>query len=265
MNSAGNTLIDSVNSSDFTQTDTRKTMGLRDELRLLSSIWDSLSPEKQSKFLKTPGNELASAIVDSLTWMQNWTNTRDDQDQRNPYKRFPRAPYFKVLHEDWQREAILYIEKSRSMITSWWAAAETLHFVMTHQPAKALFMAQDQDRALVLRDYVWTLYEQQEVVLRDLFPVPRARTLQSFDKMELSDGGMIVALPGKDPDKVRSEHPTLIVFDEANFILEGGEAFDVALASRVPKVALISTAAPSWLRRLTKNAVPVPEPLDPYL
>jgi hypothetical protein len=78
------------------------------------------------------------------------------------------------------------------------------------------------DRALVLRDYVWTLYEQQEVVLRDLFPVPRARKLQSYDKMELSNGGMIVALPGKDPDKVRSEHPTLIVFDEACFIEQGG-------------------------------------------
>jgi hypothetical protein len=33
---------------------------------------------------------------------------------------------------------------------------------------------------------------------------------------------------------------------------------DIALASRVPKVLLVSTAAPSWLRRLTKNAVPEP-------
>jgi hypothetical protein len=70
---------------------------------------------------------------------------------------------------------------------------------------------------------------------------------------------MIVALPGKDPDKVRSEHPTLIVFDEACFIEQGGEAFDVALASRVPKVVLISTAAPSWLRRITKQAIAEPE------
>ena len=107
--------------------------------------------------------------------------------------------------------------------------------------------AQDQDRALVLRDYVWTLHEQQEVLLRDLFPIPQARKFQSYDKMELSDGCMIVALPGKDPDNARSEHPTLIVFDEACFIERGGEAFDLALTSRVPKVVLISTAAPSWL------------------
>jgi hypothetical protein len=35
-------------------------------------------------------------------------------------------------------------------------------------------------------------------------------------------------------------------------------SLDIALASRVPKVLLVSTAAPSWIRRLTKNAVSVP-------
>jgi hypothetical protein len=148
------------------------------------------------------------------------------------------------------------------MMATWWAAAETLHFVMTHQPTTAMLWAQDQDRAVILRDYVWTLYEQQEVVLRDLFPVPKPRVQQSFDSMKLSDGGVILALPGKDPRKIAGYHPSLLVMDEACFIEQGGEAFDVALASRVPKVVLISTAAPSWLRRLTKNAVPVPEPLD---
>jgi hypothetical protein len=57
----------------------------------------------------------------------------------------------------------------------------------------AIFWAQDQDRSVVLRDYVWTLYEQQDVVLRDLFPVPRPRIKQSFDRMELSAGGQILA------------------------------------------------------------------------
>ena len=126
---------------------------------------------------------------------------------------------------------------------------------MTHQPSTAIFWAQDQDRSVVLRDYVWTLYEQQDVELRDLFPVPRPPIKQSFDRMELSSGGQILALPGKDPDKIRSLHPSVLIMDEACFIEQGGEAFDVALASRVPKVVLISTAAPSWLRRITKNAV----------
>jgi hypothetical protein len=56
-----------------------------------------------------------------------------------------------------------------------------------------------------------------------------------------------------------SEHPTLLVVDEACFIENGGEAFDVALASRVRRILMMATAAPSRIRRLTKNAVPVPE------
>jgi hypothetical protein len=262
MSSAANILIDSASSSACTPTGTRKTVELRDELRLLLSIWDSLTPNEQSKFLKTPGNELASAVVDSLTWMCKWTKTRDDQDQQRPYKPLPNKPYFHVLHADWLCERVLYVEKSRSMITSWWAAGEALHQVMTHQPSKAIFWAQDEDRAVVLRDYVWTLYEQQAQVLRDLYPVPRPRIKQSYDKMQLTAGGLLIALPGKDPDKIRSEHPTLLVMDEANFIENGGEAFDVALASRVPKVVLISTAAPSWLRRVTKAAIPEREPQE---
>jgi hypothetical protein len=190
--------------------------------------------------------------------MYHWTNTRDDQDLQNPYKRFPRRDYFFAMHKGFLRERILFIEKSRSMLTSWWAAAEALHYVMTHQPSKAILWAQDERRAVMLRDYVWVLYEQQGSILKELYPVPRPRLKQSYDKLELSDGGLLIALPGKDPNVIRSEHPTLLVVDEACFIDNGGEAFDIALASRVPKVLLVSTAAPSWLRRLTKNATPVP-------
>ena len=196
--------------------------------------------------------------MSSLHWMYHWTNARDDQQPENPYRRFPRRDYFFVMHKAFQRERILLVEKSRSMITSWWAAAEALHYVMTHQPSKAILWAQDERRAVMLRDYVWVLYEQQEPILKELYPVPRPRLKQSYDKLELSDGGLLIALPGKDPNVIRSEHPTLLLVDEACFIENGGEAFDIALASRVPKVLLVSTAAPSWLRRLTKNAVLAP-------
>ena len=225
------------------------------QTRFLISIWDSLTPDERQQFLTYPGNEVASAIVDSLIWLNRWTRTRDDQDSDRPFKHLDR-PYLKLMHETWLRESILYVEKSRSMVTSWWGTAEAVHHVMTRQPAKAIFWAQDEDRALVLRDYAWTLYEQQSSVLQKMFPVLRPRIKQSYDRLEFADGGICLALPGKDPDKIRSEHPTILVMDECCFIENGGEAFDVALASRVPKVLLISTAAPSWIRRVTKAARP---------
>jgi hypothetical protein len=131
-----------------------------------------------------------------------------------------------------------------------------LHYVMTHQPSKGIFWAQDEDRSIALLNYAWALYDQQEPSLKDIYPLSRPRDRQSFKNLELAEEGLLVALPGKDPNKIRSEHPTVLVIDEACFIENGGEAFDVALASRVPRVLVISSAAPSWFRRMTKGAVP---------
>ena len=124
-----------------------------------------------------------------------------------------------------------------------------------HPPAKAIFWAQDQDRSLLLIDYAWTLWEQSIKAWRECFDVKRPRERQAVDTLEFKAGGKCLALPGKDPNKIRSEHPTILVMDEACFIEKGGEAHDVAVASKVPRVWVLSSAAPSWFRMLTKPAV----------
>jgi hypothetical protein len=68
---------------------------------------------------------------------------------------------------------------------------------------------------------------------------------------------------GKDPNKIRSEHPTVVVMDEAAFIEQGAEAYDIAIASRVPKMLVVSSAAPGWFHSITRTAVP--SSLDQYL
>ena len=111
----------------------------------------------------------------------------------------PRRPYMEVVHKLWKREPILFIEKSRSMMISWVTTGLVTHQIMTHQPAKAVLWAQDQDRAVILRDYAWTLWEQQDDRLKALYPVLRPKERQAFDRLEFARGGSIVALPGKDP------------------------------------------------------------------
>ena len=178
MSSEESTSIGTASFSASTVTDTTKTV-IPLDVRRLPSIWSSLTPGLRKQLLiDLP---VARAVMSSLHWMYHWTNTRDDQDLQNPYKRFPRRDYFFAMHKLFLRERILFIEKSRSMITSWWAAAEALHWVMTHQPSKAILWAQDQRRAVMLRDYVWVLYEQQESILKELYPVPRPRLNQSYE------------------------------------------------------------------------------------
>lgn len=187
--------------------------------------------------------------------MRHGTRTQDEQDPAHPFKPFPNYSYFDVLQEVWSREAMLFLEKSRTMMATWWAVADDVHYVMTHPPATAIFWAQDEDRSLVMREYAWTLWQQQHPALREAFPVIRPKERQSYDRLEFSNGSKCVALPGKDPDKIRSLHPGRLTIDEACFVESGGEAFDVAISSKVPKVKVVSSAAPSWFRRLTKPAV----------
>ncbi len=219
--------------------------------------WSFLTKEKREQLLKEcPLVEAA----EPLAWMRKFTRTKDEQDPLNPYKRFPNWPYFDALHAAWEAEPVLFVEKSRTMLLTWWGAGECCHFVMTHQPAVALFWAQDERRALKPLDYAWTLWEQQEPTLKAEFPLKRPRERQAHNQLEWAEGGKLLALTAgaENPDKIRSEHPTILFMDEACFIENGAEALDIALASKVPKVLVVSSAAPSWFRKHTKKAVSAP-------
>jgi hypothetical protein len=255
--------LNSPKSTDATQESTSRSrkMQTRLDLRTLPSIWSSLTLETQRYLWQSI--PAVAPIINSLIWAREITKTLDEQDPNHPYKHFPDWPFLDALHKVWLKEPFLFVEKSRTMMASWWAAAETLHYCMTHQPAKVIYWAQDEDRALTLLSYAWTLYEQQSPLFKDIFPLRRPKDRQSYKRLELLRGGICLALPGKDPDKIRSEHPTVVVMDECCFIENGGEAFDVAISSRVPKVLAISSAAPSWFRRLTKDARPIE--LEKYL
>lgn len=250
-------------SSVSLETDTTETNHLHLKLGLgtLASRWSSL-PEwiRESFWRSVP---LVPPVINSLYWMWNHTKTRDDQDPNQPYKPLPYREYFVVLHNMYRLEPVMFVEKSRTMMVSWWAAGETAHYCMTHQPSKGIFWSQDEDRSVALLDYAKVLYGQQDAIFKEIFPLKRPMDRQNTTTLEFADGGKIIALPGKDPDKIRSEHPSILVIDEACFIENGGEAFDIAIASKVPKVIVISSAAPSWFRRLTKDAHPVP--LEKYL
>jgi hypothetical protein len=76
--------------------------------------------------------------------------------------------------------------------------------------------------------------------------------------MELASNSVLVALPGKNPDRIQKDHPTIVFFDEACIIERFAKAYGVALAARPLKIVAISSAKSREFRELTKPAVPVP-------
>jgi hypothetical protein len=193
--------------------------------------------------------------------MRQWTKTWDEHDTLNPYKPLPDYPYFDALHRLFHEEDKLFITKSRTMMATWWACGECLHYVMTHQPASCIFWCPDQDRAEKCIEYCKVLYAQQDPRLRESYPLPRKKKTvedQAVYRFELGGGGWFEALPGKNPDKIRSEHPTIVCMDECAFNPNGAEAYANALSTRPKNLLAFSSAYPGWFFDLIEGAVPIP-------
>lgn len=192
--------------------------------------------------------------MNPLTWLQKFTRTKDEQDAKNPYKPFPDRAYFHDLYTAWDAEPILLVKKSRTMMATWAFTGFCQHYGMNRDATRILFMAQDEERALIPLDYCWTLWEQSDPWLKELWPIDRPRDKQAYNLMEFKNGTVIYALPGKDPDKIRGFHPSVVFFDEAADMESFGEAFDIALAARPLKIVAISSAKPGDFEELTRVA-----------
>jgi hypothetical protein len=102
--------------------------------------------------------------------MRLWTNTQDEHDVVTQYKPLPDWKCFDALYDLFLKEDKLFLKKSRTIMATWWGAAECLHYVMTHQPASCIFWCPDQDRAEVCIRYCKILYAQQHEDLKELYP-----------------------------------------------------------------------------------------------
>lgn len=179
------------------------------------------------------------ALKDCFYWMTEATRTVDEQNE-NPYRPFPKEPYIQSLVAALQNEPVLLLEKSRSVMASWTVAAVCAHYAFCNPAKKVLFQSKDEVRALNLVNYVKVLWEQSIPELQREWTVRRHPREQAQSEFELANGSKFLGVVG-DPDKVRSEHPSIYVADEAAFMQYFEDAWAVAAGSRVPKMIALST------------------------
>ena len=188
--------------------------------------------------------------------MLNCTKTVDEQDETgNPIKPFPDKPYFKPVLQAMDNETTLFIEKSRTMMLSWTGAAWAMHKMGTRPATGVLVQSEDEDRATNFVKYAKALWEQStpEIQARWQPKGGRLPGQQPYNEFHLANKSWIKGIPGN-PDKVRSEHPFCVIFDEAAHMTMGEAAFNIAQATRCKKIFCISSAKPGWFRDLTKDA-----------
>jgi hypothetical protein len=125
-----------------------------------------------------------------------------------------------------------------------------------------IFWGPDEDRALQPLDYAWTLWENQVQRLKEAWPLAPPRAAGVHEE-QLANDSVLVALPGKDPDRIRKGHPTIVFFDEAAIIERFEESYGIALDARPVKIVAISSAKPGEFRKITEPARTVPWPYPP--
>jgi hypothetical protein len=195
------------------------------------------------------------ASRDAYYWLTQCTRTRDEQDPGSPYKTFPELPYLWPMLRLLDREPVLFIEKSRTMMASWIVAGWASHLAFTHPATCVVFQSEDEDRAVHDIEYCKVLWDQSPQNLKDMWPLAKELGKQPYNEFRLASASKLIGIPG-DPDKIRSEHPTAVILDEAAHITEGEHSYNVAAATRCPHLIALSSAAPGWFRDYTEFAAP---------
>lgn len=192
-----------------------------------------------------------------LYWLTRCTRTKDEQADIgvDPYRPFPKRPYFGPLIELFNREPIVMLQKSRTMMASWLVAGWCTHMAATQPATRVVFQSADEEKSVKLVEYCKTLWEQSTPAIRQRWPLARPMARQGYATLEFADGSAVVGIVGR-ADKVRSEHPTIYVADEAAFIVEFEASWAAAAATRAPHMIALSSVQPSEFCSLVSDAQP---------
>lgn len=193
--------------------------------------------------------EVASFDAGPLYWLTRLTKTENPQWEAQskasgwdvPFLApFPRKSYFVPLFGEFlARHDKLFVPKSRTMMTSWSAAAFAA-WSGQWKHEETVIQCVNEDKALHLIDYVRQLMEYQELWLSARHPLAK----RSSFTISWKAGGEVAAIPGG-ADAIRAYHPSTYIADEAAFIADGEQALNAVIPTGA-KVICISTAAPGW-------------------
>jgi hypothetical protein len=196
-----------------------------------------------------------TALDDCYYWLTECTKTIDEQDSLHPYKPFPDRRYFLPILDALNHEAQTWIYKSRTMMMTWLVSGWAAHYGFKHDATGVVFQSQDEDRAVHCVNCVKTLWENSPELLRKQWPLKKPLEKQPYNKLEMLNRTYFLGIPGN-PDKVRSAHPTIFVMDEAAIVVRGEESLNVAVATRCPKMIILSSAYPGWMNEVFEASAP---------
>jgi len=176
-----------------------------------------------------------------LLWLTQYTRTEDThwlQKGTPPVAPFPRMSFFPCVVEKLLSEEVLFIEKSREMMTSWLACGVIAWMTQWLPKIQWIIQTEKEDKAQELIKYCRILYHRQDGWMRDRNPV----VISNLTHLKRQNGSEVIAVP-KGENQVRLYHPYGVLFDEAAFLPEFMQAYST-VKPVTKKIWAISSAGP---------------------
>jgi hypothetical protein len=205
---------------------------------------------------RTSESRVREATKSTWHWLRHHTKTFNkqwiEQHRPSPHEPFPDYEYIEIALHLMEREPILAIEKSRTLMASWLTCGYFTLQMMLRPECEVIIQSETFEKAKQMVEYCKTLYRQQEPWLQEAFPVDRPVSRQADDEFFLANNSRCFAI-SSDPEAVRSYHPWGLFSDETGFQPYAGESFNTALGSGVQKIVLNSTANVGWYSAYRKD------------
>lgn len=192
-------------------------------------IWN-LCSERVASFERGP-----------LLWLTEHTYTEDThwlKKGTNPVAHFPKKDFFVPVTDKLLNDEILFIPKSREMMTSWLACGVISWMTQWMPKIQWILQTEKEEKCQELIKYCRILYDRQPEWMKARNPVVVFNTTH----IKRENGSEIIAVP-KGENQVRLYHPYGMMFDEAAFLPEFMAAYST-VKPVTKRIWAISSAAP---------------------
>lgn len=187
---------------------------------------------------------------DPAYWIKTYVKTADEHSSQgeNPIKPFPYRPYVKPIVDEWLKNEILHIAKSRQMAMSWLACAMLLWESQFNAYRLSVVINKAEGDSIKGIDRAKLMYNHQPVWLKNLCPLERKMKDQPRESLSFLNGSKLVALP-QGAEKVRGMVPYTAMLDEAAY----QDQLEATYAACIPcceRIVTISSAGPGFFQKL---------------
>ena len=180
--------------------------------------------------------------------------TLDPHDERTPVKRFPKKEYTEFLVDEWLKESLLLIPKSRQIMATWLFTALYLWDTQFHKGRYNYFQSKkEEDAAYLVKDRAGFILENEPKFLWPSDFDPKRDISYCRINFE-SNKSYIHGIP-EGGDQIRSRVPSGFLSDESAFQPQFKEAME-ALKPCITgggRVTCLSSANPGFFEELVDD------------